>query len=72
MYRGQKVSKGQGRSKKHRYRYQPQDYVEFEGKVFEVVGMQNLGKGVNLKDYPGVANKVVSLEKVKPIKQRYL
>ncbi len=70
VYRGQKVSKGQRRSKKYRYRYQPQDYVEFEGKVFEVVRMQNLGKGVKFKYYPDVANKVVSVEKVKPIKHR--
>lgn len=70
VYRGQKVSKGQRRIKKYRYRYQPQDYVLFEGKVFEVVGMQNLGKGVKLKDYPGVANKVVSVNKVQSIRHR--
>lgn len=70
VYRGQKVSKGQRRIKKYRYRYQPQDYVLFEGKVFEVVGMQNLGQGVKLKNYPGVANKVVSVDKVQSIKHR--
>lgn len=70
VYRGQKSSKGQRRIKKYRYRYQLQDYVLFEGKVFEVVGMQNLGKGVKLANYPGVANKVVSVDKVRSIKHR--
>lgn len=70
VYRGQKVSKGQRRIKKYRYRYQPQDCVSFEGNVFEVIGMQNLGKGVKLKNYPGVANKVVSVHQVKSIKHR--
>lgn len=70
VYRGQKVSKGQRRIKKYRYRYQPQDYVSFEGKVFEVIGMQNLGKGVKIANYPGVANKVVSVTTVKSIKHR--
>lgn len=69
-YRGQKISSGQRRIKKYRYRYQPQDYVLFEGKVFEVIGMQNLGKGVKLKNYPGVANKVISVDKVQSIKYR--
>jgi len=70
IYRGQKVFKGQRRIKKYRYRYQPQDYVSFEGKVFEVIGMQNLGKGVKIANYPGVANKVVSVTTVKSIKHR--
>lgn len=69
-YRGQKISSGQRRIKKYRYRYQPQDYVLFEGKVFEVIGMQNLGKGVKIANYPRVANKVVSVDKVQPIKHR--
>lgn len=70
VYRGQKVSKGQRRIKKYRYRYQPQDYVSFQGKVFEVIGMQNLGKGVKIANYPGVANKVVPVDKVQSIKHR--
>ena len=70
VYRGQKVSHGQRRIKKYRYRYQPQDYVLFEGQVFQVIGMQNLGKGVKLADYPGVANKVVNVAKVCSIKYR--
>lgn len=85
VYRGQKISKGQRRIKKYRYPYQPQDYVSFESRsctrpdgtsgaqsrrVFEVIGMQNLGKGVKLKNYPGVANKVVSVHQVRSIKHR--
>lgn len=70
VYRGQKVSKGQRRIKKYRYRYQPKDYVLFEDRVFQVIGMQNLGKGVKLANYPGVANKVVSIGKVQSIKHR--
>ena len=70
VYRGQKISKGQRRIKKYRYRYQPQDYVSFEGKAFVVIGMQNLGKGVKIANYPGVVNKVVSVDKVQSIKRR--
>jgi hypothetical protein len=70
LYRKQKVSTGQRRIKKQRYRDQPRDYVQFEGKVYEVIGMQNLGTGVKLKNYPGVKNKVVNVSKVQPIKRR--
>ncbi len=70
LYRNQKVSAGKRRIKKQRYCYQPRDYVKFEGKVYEVIGMQNLGTGVKLKNYPGVKNKVVNVSKVKPIKRR--
>jgi hypothetical protein len=42
----------------------------FENAVYEVVGMQNLGTGVKLKDYLGVKNKVVNVKKVKSIKRR--
>jgi len=70
IYRGQKVSKGQRRIKKQRYPYNPDDYVRFEGKGYRVIGMQNLGTGVKIANYPGVANKVVNVNKVKPIKRR--
>lgn len=70
VYRGQKVSKGQRRIKKQRYRYNPNDYVLFEKKVYRVIGMQNLGTGVKLANYPAVANKVVNVNKVQPIKRR--
>jgi RRXRR protein/HNH endonuclease len=69
-YRFQKVSNGQRRIKKQRYKYNPNDYVEFENNVYRVVGMQNLGTGVKLANYPGVANKVVNVNKVTPIKRR--
>jgi len=70
VYRGQKVSKGQRRIKKQRYPYNPNDYVMFEKKVYRVIGMQNLGTGVKIANYPGVANKVVNAKKVEPIKRR--
>jgi len=70
VYRSQKVSIGQRRIKKQRYRYNPNDYVKFEDKVYRVIGMQNLGAGVKIADYPGVANKVVNVNKVQPIKRR--
>jgi hypothetical protein len=64
VFRGQKVSKGQRRIKRLQYKFSPSDLVKFEGKVFEVIGMQNLGTGVKLKNYPGVINKVVAVSKV--------
>jgi RRXRR protein/HNH endonuclease len=69
-YRKQKVSKGQRRIKKQRYPYNPNDYVKFEGKTYRVIGMQNLGTGVKVANYSGVKNKVVNVNKVKPIKRR--
>ncbi|MBE9213291.1 HNH endonuclease [Plectonema cf. radiosum LEGE 06105] len=70
VYRGLKVSRGQRRIKRQRYRYNPNDYVMFENSVYRVVGMQNLGTGVKLANYPGVANKVVNVNKVHPIRKR--
>ncbi|BAZ10973.1 hypothetical protein NIES4071_27970 [Calothrix sp. NIES-4071] len=70
VYHGQKISLGQRRIKKQRYPYNPNDYVKFENKKYRVIGMQNLGTGVKIANYPGVANKVVSISKVKPIKRR--
>jgi hypothetical protein len=70
VYRKQKVSKGQRRIKKQRYPYNPNDYIEFEGKTYRVIGMQNLGTGVKIANYPGVTNKVVNVSKIKPIKRR--
>ena len=70
MYRSLKVSSGQRRIKKQRYTYNPNDYVKFEDKIYRVIGMQNLGTGVKIADYPGVANKVVNVNKVQPIKRR--
>jgi hypothetical protein len=70
LFRGQKISKGQRRIKRFQYKYSPSDLVQFEGSVFEVIGMQNLGKGVKLKNFPGVAHKVVAVSKVIPFLRR--
>jgi hypothetical protein len=70
IYRGKKLSPGQRRIKKQRYPYNPNDYVKFENKKYRVIGMQNLGTGVKIANYPGIANKVVPVDKVKPIKRR--
>jgi len=70
VFRGQKISKGQRRIKRLQYQYSPADLVRFEGKIFEVIGMQNLGKGVKLKNYPSVVNKVVAVSKATPFLRR--
>ncbi|MEG5137872.1 MULTISPECIES: RNA-guided endonuclease IscB [unclassified Microcoleus] len=70
VYRGVKISKGQRRIKRQRYRFNPNDYVLFEGVVYRVIGMQNLGTGVKIADYPGAKNKVVNVKKVTPVKRR--
>ena len=70
VYRGQKTSAGQRRIKRMRYPYTPSDLVQYEGKPYQVIGMQNLGTGVKLKNYPGVKNKVVNVSKVKPLLRR--
>lgn len=48
VYRGQKVSKGRRSIRKSKYPYQQNDLVIFEGKVYRVRGMQNLGTRVAL------------------------
>jgi len=70
VYRGQKTSIGQRRIKRRRYPYSPSDLVRFEGKPYQVIGMQNLGTGVKLKNYPEVKNKVVNVSKVQPLLRR--
>lgn len=70
VFRGRKIKAGQRRIKRLQYKFAPSDLVKFEGKVFEVIGMQNLGTGVKLKNYPGVANKVVAVSKVVPFLRR--
>ncbi|MBO0348477.1 hypothetical protein J0895_05025 [Phormidium pseudopriestleyi FRX01] len=69
-YRGQKTSMGQRRIKRKKYPYSPSDLVRFEGNIYQVIGMQNLGTGVKLKNYPGVKNKVVNVRKVQPLLRR--
>jgi hypothetical protein len=70
VYRGEKVSKGQRRIKRQRYGFSPNDYISFDGVVYRVVGMQNLGMGVKIADYPGVKNKVINISKVISVKRR--
>lgn len=70
VYRGKQVSKGQRRIKRQRYPYNPNDYISFEGIVYRVIGMQNLGTGVKIADYPGIKNKVVGVAKVTSVKHR--
>jgi hypothetical protein len=70
VYRGEKVFQGQRRIKKQCYRFSPNDYISFEGVVYRVVGMQNLGIGVKIADYPGVKNKVVNINEVISVKRR--
>ena len=65
-----KVSAGRRSIKKKRYPYKQHDLVLFEGTIYKVIGMQNLGAGVKLKNYPGVKNKVVKPSAVKPIRKR--
>lgn len=47
-YRGQKISRGRRSIRKSRYPYQQNDLVVFDGKVYRVRGMQNLGTRVAL------------------------
>jgi len=70
VYRERKTSTGQRRIKRLRYRFAPGDWVRFENKVFEVIGMQNLGQGVKIKNYPGVKHKVAPVSKVEPFLRR--
>ncbi|MEQ9000922.1 MAG: hypothetical protein RID53_31015, partial [Coleofasciculus sp. B1-GNL1-01] len=70
QHRAHKVSAGRRSIKKKRYPYKQHDLVLFEGTIYEVIGMQNLGAGVKLKNYPGVKNKVVKPSVVKPIRKR--
>jgi len=69
-HRVHKVSPGRRAIKKKRYPYKQHDLVLFEGNIYEVIGMQNKGAGVKLKNYPRVKNKVVKPSIVKPIRKR--
>jgi hypothetical protein len=50
IYRGKKLSKGRRAIRKNRYPYQPKDVVLFNNKKYLVVGSQNKGLYVKLKD----------------------
>lgn len=71
-YRADKVTKGRRSIKRKRYPYKQHDIVLFEGKVYQVVGMQNLGTRLSLKPFFGCKTKykTAALGKVKPLKRR--
>jgi hypothetical protein len=70
QHRAHKVTAGRRSIKRKRYPYKQHDLVQYEGAVYEVIGMQNKGAGVKLKNYPGVKNKVVKPSAVKSIRKR--
>ena len=61
-YRGHKVSKGRRSIRKQRYFYQSKDLVKYEGKIYQVAGVQNKGAYIKLNGLP----KPVKTELVKP------
>jgi hypothetical protein len=61
--RGQKLSKGRRSIRKSRYRYQQNDLVKVDGKIYRVRGMQNLGTRVALY---AESNLTVDVRKVQP------
>ncbi|WP_258280670.1 MULTISPECIES: RNA-guided endonuclease IscB [unclassified Clostridium] len=50
QYRGKKLSKGQRRIRKVKYFYQPNDLVNYEGKIYSVKGTQNGGAYIRLNE----------------------
>jgi hypothetical protein len=71
-YRAHKISAGHRSIKQKRYPYKQHDLVLFEGKICEVVGMQNKGTRVSLKPDADSKTKykTAALSKVKPLKRR--
>lgn len=72
QYRGYKVAKGKHQIKKKRYPYKQFDLVLFEGKAYEVVGMQNWGTRLSLKPDADCQTKykTAAIGKVKPLRRR--
>ena len=64
MYRKSKKSKGRRSIRKQRYFYQPNDWIIYENKKLKVLGVQNKGKYVKLREI----KKVVNIALVKPYK----
>ena len=56
QFRGKKISKGQRRIRVGKSKYQPNDLVKFEGKVYTVKGSQNKGAYIALKEIKKVPN----------------
>jgi hypothetical protein len=48
QYRGHKTNKGRVSIRRQRYKYQPKDLVQFQGKKYQVKGMQNYGLYIKL------------------------
>ncbi|MBV8884391.1 MAG: hypothetical protein JO235_10405, partial [Chroococcidiopsidaceae cyanobacterium CP_BM_RX_35] len=71
-YRGHQLSKGRRAIKKKRYPYKQHDMVLFEGKAYEVIGMQNLGTRLSLKPDANSQTKykTAAISKVKPLRRR--
>ena len=72
QHRAHKVSTGRRAIKRKRYPYKQRDLVLFEGKAYEVIGMQNLGTRLSLKPDTNSKTKykTAALSKVKPLKRR--
>ncbi len=70
QYKGEKVSKGRRSIRTKRHFYQPNDLVKYEGKVYTVVGTQNKGAYVRLKEIEKVPK--VSLLDSASSEQTYL
>ncbi len=62
-YRGHRTNRGRVSIRRQRYKYQPQDLVQFQGKKYQVKGMQNYGLYIKLD---GLA-KPVKTERVTPL-----
>jgi hypothetical protein len=50
IYRGKKISKGRVSIRRNRYKFQPNDLISFENKLYKVVGCNNKGKSIVLKN----------------------
>lgn len=66
QYRQQKISKGRVSIRRQRYTYQPHDLVLWSNRRFEVVGTQNKGAYVSIKN--GNFKKVVSIKQLQSFK----
>jgi len=72
QYRAHKVSAGRRAIKKKRYPYKQNDLVLFEGRIYPVVGVQNLGTRLSLKPEQGCKTKykTAAINKIKPLRKR--
>ena len=64
QYRGQKLSKGRRAIRKQYYMYQPNDTVIYQNRLYNVVGVQNKGTYIKLRDE--FKTMVVATDKVTP------